>query len=118
MESVVRTWSMRLNAGDNKGVAQLFSLPATMIQAPFVYRLVNRHQIALCESGLPCSGRIVSIAVKGTYATAVFVLGKRPSKRCDAPGSLAAARFEIVAGKIVSWQQVPVPPGAAAATVA
>ncbi len=110
METIVRAWSARLNAGDNTGIAKLFSLPATIVQAPFVYRLVNRRQIALWESELPCSGRIVSIAFSGRYATAVFVLGNRGSTRCDAPGSLAAARFEIVHGKIVSWEQVPIPP--------
>jgi hypothetical protein len=118
MGSVVRAWSARLNAGDNAGIAKLFSLPATIIQAPYVYRLVSRRQIALWESGLPCSGTIVSIAYNGRYATAVFVLGNRGATRCDAPGALAAARFEIVDGKIVSWQQVPVPPKHVSGTVA
>jgi len=118
MESIVRAWSARLNARDNNGIAKLFSLPAIMIQGPYAYRLVNRRQIALWESELPCSGRIVSIAVKGRYATAVFVLGNRGPTRCDAPGARAGARFEIVDGKIVSWEQVPVPPVHPAATIA
>jgi hypothetical protein len=39
----------------------------------------------------------------------VFRLGDRGKTSCDAPGTLAAARFEIVGGKIVRWEQVPVP---------
>ena len=118
MASVVRAWSARLNAGDNSGIAKLFSLPAILIQGPYVYRLVSRRQIALWESLLPCSGTIVSIAYRGRFATAVFLLGNRGSRRCDAPGALAAARFEIVDGKIASWQQVPVPPKQVAGRVA
>ncbi len=101
MEAIVRTWSARLNANDNAGVAALFSLPATMFQAPFEYRLVNRHQIAEWEAELPCSGTVVSIAVKGRFATAVFKLGNRgATKKCDAPpGTLAAARFGVSAAR-------------------
>jgi hypothetical protein len=109
MASVVRAWSARLNAGDNAGVAKLFAVPARIIQGPFLYRLRTRHDIATWHAGLPCAGRIVSIAFRGRYATAVFRLGNRGASACDAPGSLAAARFEIVDGKIVSWEQVEVP---------
>jgi hypothetical protein len=110
MRAVVHTWSQRLNAGDNKGIAQLFAFPATIVQAGFVLRLVNPAQVALWFSSLPCSGRVVSVAVQGRYATAVFVLGsKRPGLKCDGPGEKAAARFEIKGGKIRSWVQVPVP---------
>jgi hypothetical protein len=109
MEAVVRAWSVRLNAGDNAGIARLFALPAVVIQGPYVYRLKTRHQVALWHSALPCSGRIVSITFRGRFATAVFKLGNRGATRCDQPGSLAAARFEIVGGKIASWQQVMVP---------
>jgi hypothetical protein len=109
MKTVVRAWSARLNAGDNEGVARLFSVPALMIQGSYAYRLHTRAQIAQWHSGLPCSGRIVSIAIKGRFATAVFRLGDRGASACDAPGELVAARFEIVDGKIVVWQQVPVP---------
>jgi len=109
MGAIVRAWSARLNANDNAGIARLFAVPATLIQGPYVYRLVTRRQIALWHSGLPCSGRIVSIAYRGRFATAVFRLGNRGATKCDQPGTLAAARFEIVGGKIVSWAQVPVP---------
>jgi len=110
MKAIVRLWSKRLNDGDNKGLALLFRVPAEMIQGPYVYRLINRSQIALWHSSLPCSGHIVSITVRGRNATAVFRLGNRAFSKCDAPaGTLAAARFTIVDGKIAVWQQIPVP---------
>jgi hypothetical protein len=109
MRAVVRAWSARLNAGDNRGVARLFALPAVMIQGPYAYRLKTRAQVASWHSALPCSGRIVSIAIHGRYADAVFRLGNRGSSKCDGPGTLAAARFEIRGGKIVSWEQIAVP---------
>jgi hypothetical protein len=120
MRAVVHAWSTRLNKGDNAGVARLFAVPAIMIQGPYAYRLVSRAQLAKWHAGLPCSGRIVSISIRGRFATAVFRLGDRPTSKCDAPGTLAAARFEIVRGKIVLWQQVAVPakkePGSALAS--
>ncbi len=110
MKAVVHEWSVKLNAGDNAGVARLFALPTIVIQGPYAYRLRTRKQVALWHSGLPCSGRILSIAIHGRYADAVFRLGdRRGSSPCDAPGTLAAARFEIVEGKIVAWEQIPVP---------
>ena len=109
MAAVVREWSKRLNANDNDGVAKLFAVPAILIQGPNEYRLTTQHQISLWHSLLPCSGTVVSISYAGRYATAVFRLGNRGKSKCDAPGALAAARFEIVGGKIVAWVQVPVP---------
>jgi hypothetical protein len=110
MKAIVRAWSTNLNAGDNAAEARLFALPATMIQGPFVYRLATSQQIARWHAALPCSGKLVSIVVRGRFATAVFRLGNRPASKCDAaPGTLAAARFTIVRGKITVWQQVPPP---------
>jgi hypothetical protein len=109
MAAVVHAWSKRLNANDNDGIAKLFAVPAILIQGPNEYRLTTQHQISLWHSLLPCSGTTVSITYAGRYATAVFRLGNRGKTKCDAPGALAAARFEIVRGKIVSWVQVPVP---------
>jgi hypothetical protein len=110
MKAIVRAWSANLNAGRNAAEARLFALPATMIQGPYVYRLATRQQVARWHAALPCSGTILSIVVRGRYATAVFRLGNRPTSRCDAaPGTLAAARFTIVGGKITVWQQVPPP---------
>ena len=108
MKAIVHAWSNRLNAGDNVGVAHLFRLPAILIQSD-AFLLHTYAQLAEWHSLLPCAGHITSIVVKGRFATAVFRLGDREHSRCDAPGALVAARFEIVRGKIVSWQQVPVP---------
>ncbi len=108
MKAVVHAWSARLNTGDNAGVARLFALPSIIVQGSYAFRFHTRAQLAEWHSGLPCSGRIVSIAIHGRNATVVFRLGDRGSSQCDAPGTLAAARFEIVDGKIVLWAQVPV----------
>jgi hypothetical protein len=109
MSAVVHAWSDRLNAGDNNGVARLFAVPALLVQAPYEYRLTTRAEIAAWHAGLPCAGHVVSITFRGRNATAVFRLGNRKFSKCDAPGKLAAARFTIVNGKIVMWEQVPVP---------
>jgi len=108
MRAVVRAWSARLNEGDLEGIARLFRLPAYVAQGQTSYRLLTREHLRIWHSGLPCSGRIVSIEINGRYATAVFRLGHGKRSRCDAPGTLAAARFEIVKDKIRSWEQIPV----------
>jgi hypothetical protein len=118
MEAVVLRWSQALNANDNEGIARLFRLPALIVQGAYAYKLVNRHQVALWFAGLPCAGHVTRILFAGRYATAVFKLANRGKTKCDAPGSLAAARFEIVNGKIASWVQVEVPPVKGAGPVA
>jgi hypothetical protein len=110
MRSVVREWSARLNANDNAGASRLFALPALLTQGPYAYRLTTYRQLTLWHDGLPCAGKVTRIVVKGRFATAVFTLGSRKGHKCDAPGTEAAARFEIVGGKIRSWTQVAVPP--------
>jgi hypothetical protein len=115
MRRIVHTWSRLLNARDNAGISRLFSLPAIIAQGSFVYRLKTAKQIALWHDGLPCAGRVTSIRIAGRFATAVFVLSDRKGSRCDDPGGKAAARFEIIRGKIVSWTQVAVPPEGSAA---
>src|SRR4051812_39750716 len=109
MRAIVQAWSANLNRGDNAAEARLFALPATMIQGPYGYRLATPAQVAQWHAALPCSGRIVSIKVHGRYATAVFLLGNRKTSKCNTPGTLVAARFTIVHGKITMWQQVQPP---------
>ena len=109
MKAVVRSWSTYLNTGRNAAEARLFTLPAMMIQGQYGYRLRTAAEVAEWHAGLPCSGRIVSIAVHGRTATAVFRLGNRTTSKCDAPGTLAAARFTFAHGKIRIWEQVPPP---------
>ncbi len=111
MAAIIHLWAARLNKGDYDGIARLFSVPAIFIQGPYEYRLVNLKQVALWNSGLPCSGTIVAVSFRGQTATAIFRLGTRPSIKCDAPGTYAAARFKFVNGKIVEWAQVTVPAG-------
>jgi len=108
MKAIVHAWSDKLNAGDNQGVAHLFKLPAIVVQN-YAFRFHTYAQIAEWHSYLPCAGHVTSIRVKGRFATAVFRLADRKGSPCDSPGALVAARFEIVGGKIASWQQVPVP---------
>ncbi len=110
-KSVVRAWSAALNANDNERAAKLFARNARVIQPGIDVPLTTHKLAVLFNDSLPCAGRIVSIAVKGNRATATFVLGQRPKHRCDAPGAKAAALFVVRAGKIVLWQQVPVPAG-------
>jgi limonene-1,2-epoxide hydrolase len=106
---VVRAWSRALNSNDNERAALLFAHNARVVQPGVDVRL-NTHALAVAfNAALPCAGRIVEIRVSGSRATATFVLGQRPKHRCDAPGAKAAAVFVVRLGKIVLWQQVPVP---------
>ena len=118
MAAVVHAWSDRLDAGDYEGIARLFTLPAILIQGRYEYRLPTRKDIALWHSNLPCGGKVISISYAGRFATAVFRLSDRGKTKCDAPGALAAARFEIVRSKIVAWEQVAVPPAKPSAPIA
>jgi hypothetical protein len=113
MARIVTEWSTRLNASDNAGLARLYHVPAIIVQGQYEYRLRTLKQVALFYSLLPCAGKVVAITYDGRYATVVFRLSNRGKTRCDGPGQLAAARFEIVNGKITYWEQVPVPASAA-----
>lgn len=107
---VVHAWSKALNANHNVAAADLFAHNARVLQPGVDVRL-NSHALAVAfNASLPCAGRIIAVAVKGDRATATFVLGERPKHRCDAPGAKAAAVFTVRNGKIVQWQQIPVPP--------
>ena len=113
MEAAVRAWSRALNAGDNDAVARLFALPALISQGDRIGQFDTYAEIARFHEGLPCSGTVVSVTFNPDEAVAVFELGDRGTTSCDAePGSRAAARFVFRGGKIVAWQQVPVPDGA------
>jgi hypothetical protein len=118
LAAVILAWSTRLNNNDDAGIARLYALPTIIVQGPYAYRLTTRRQVARWYSLLPCAGKVLSISFHGRFATAVFRLSNRGRTKCDAPGSLAAARFEIVHGKIKSWVQVPVPSGRGTAPVA
>ena len=115
-KSVVRAWSKALNANNNVGAAKLFAPGARVIQPGVDVALTSRALALAFNESLPCAGKIVRITVKGNRATATFVLGERPKHRCDAPGAKAAAVFTVQRGKIVRWQQVPVPSAPSAPT--
>ena len=109
MKAVVRAWNANASAGNNAAAARLFSLPAriSLIEAPYGCRCRTPAEVAQWHTQLLCSAKIVSIEVRGRYATAVFRLGDRATSKCDAPqGSLTAVRFTIVRGKITAWKQM------------
>ena len=107
---VVRAWSHALNTNDNRAAAALFAPNARVVQPGLDARLTSRALATAFNASLPCAGRIVVLTVKGERVTATFVLGHRPNHRCDAPGGAkAAAVFVVHGGKIVLWQQIPVP---------
>jgi len=109
---VVRAWSKALNASHDRAAGALFARNAITIQGPNVIQLPTLRIATLWNASLPCAGRIIKLRVKGNVATATFVLGERPGHRCDGPGELAAAKFTVVNGKIVRWEQVaPEPNG-------
>jgi hypothetical protein len=63
------------------------------------------------NSGLPCGGVITLLEPRsGGQILAIFTLTDRPKHHCDAPGTQAAALFQVRNGKIVVWHEVPVPP--------
>jgi limonene-1,2-epoxide hydrolase len=104
-ESVVRAWSVELNAGDNEAAADLFARNATIIQGDRIVTLRTRRDAIDWNAALPCSGQIVSIRTSGDRAVATFLLGDREESKCDGPGEKATAVFRIRKGKIVLWHQ-------------
>jgi limonene-1,2-epoxide hydrolase len=110
--TVVRAWSAALNRNDNEHAARLFAHGARVVQPGVDVRLRSHALAVAFNNALPCAGRIVALEVQGDRATATFVLGQRPKHRCDGPGQKAAALFVVRNGKIVRWEQVPVPKGA------
>ncbi len=111
--AIVRAWSKALNANDNVAAGKLFAANAQVIQAPVTVRLTSPGLATAFNASLPCAGTIVDIVVRGNRATATFVLGHRPGHTCTAAkGEKAAALFVVRNGKIVLWEQVPVPASA------
>lgn len=98
-----------MNAGDNEGAADLFATNAEIIQGGAEQHFRNRADAVQWNAGLPCAGRIVRLETRGDSVTATFVLGDRPTSRCDGPGAKARAVIRVRNGKIVLWHQVPVP---------
>jgi hypothetical protein len=116
LQAVVQAWSKALNAGDNEAAAELFAPGAHVVQAGYVRRLDTHRDAVEWNSGLPCSGRIVSMSVYEDTVEATFVLGPRGGGDCYGLGQRATAAFTIRDGKIVLWHQLP-PPEPEAPTV-
>ena len=112
-ESVVRAWSTALNEGDDEAAARLFAEGATVVQGGFYATLPTRETAVAFNASLPCSGEIIALRVEDDQVIATFLLGDRPTSACDGPGERATALFVVAEGKIVLWQQVPTPGGAA-----
>lgn len=108
--SVVRAWSAALARDDNQAAANLFAKNAVVVQNGLALVLATHRLAVIWNSGLPCTGRIVKVTVRGSVADATFVLGNRKSSKCDAPGQKARAKFTVRNGRIVRWEQLPVPP--------
>jgi len=108
--AIVRAWSAALNRNDNAAAAKLFAPNARIIQGALDARLTTPQLALAFNSSLPCAGKIVRITVKGNQAVATFVLGHRPKHKCTAThGEKAAALFVVRDGKVVLWEEVPVP---------
>jgi hypothetical protein len=109
MTAVVRAWTANLNAENNAAEARLFSLPAliSLMEGPYGCYCLTRAEVVQWHAQLLCSAKIVSIKVRGRYATAVFrLLGDREASKCDAPRALTGVRFTMVRGKITALEQV------------
>jgi limonene-1,2-epoxide hydrolase len=106
---VVRAWSTALNANHNRAAADLFAPNARIVQGGLDVRLTTHALAVEFNASLPCAGKIVRVGVHGNRVVATFVLGHRPEHTCDGPGQKAAALFVVRHGRIVLWEQVPVP---------
>ena len=98
MKAVVRAWTANLNAGNNAAEARLFSLPAviSLMEGPYGCWCLTPAEVVQFHAQLLCSGKIVSIKVRGRYATAVFRLGDRETSKCDSP---AQHRYPLPPGR-------------------
>jgi limonene-1,2-epoxide hydrolase len=105
-EGVVRAWSHAINSGDDDAAADLFASGAEVVQGGRITRLRTHADAVAWNSGLPCSGTIVSISRRGEVVRATFLLGDRQRTACDGPGEQATAIFRVRDGKIVLWHQV------------
>ena len=108
--AVVRTWSAALDRNDSEAAGSLFADGSQVIQSG-VLTLPAHADAVQWNSGLPCGGVITLLEPRsGGQILAIFTLTDRPKHRCDAPGTKAAALFQVRNGKIVVWHEVPVPP--------
>ena len=106
---VVRAWSAALDRDDSEAAGSLFADGARVIQGG-VQTLATHSDAVHWNAGLPCGGTITLLEPRGDgRVLAVFALTSRPRHRCEAPGTSAAAVFQVKRGKIVLWHEVDVP---------
>lgn len=106
---VARAWNAALDRNDSEAAARLFADGAQVIQGD-VQTLDTHADAVRWNSGLPCGGVITLLEPRsGGRVLAVFVLTDRPRHSCEAPGTKAAAVFQVRNGKIVVWHEVDVP---------
>jgi limonene-1,2-epoxide hydrolase len=106
---VARAWSAALDRNDSEAAGRLFADGAQVIQSD-VETLATHADAVHWNSALPCGGRITLLEPQsGGRILVIFVLTERPHHICDAPGSKAAAVFQVKNGKIVVWHEVEVP---------
>jgi limonene-1,2-epoxide hydrolase len=107
---VVRAWSAALDRNDSEAAGHLFADGAQVIQGD-VLTLATHADAVRWNSALPCGGVITLLEPRSNgQILAIFDLTERPEHSCDAaPGTKAAAVFEVKNGKIVLWHQVEVP---------
>jgi limonene-1,2-epoxide hydrolase len=105
----VRAWSAALDRNDSEAAGHLFADGAQVIQGD-VLTLATHADAVRWNAALPCGGVITMLEPRSNgQILAIFDLTERPQHNCDAPGSKAAAVFEVKNGKIVLWHQVDVP---------
>jgi limonene-1,2-epoxide hydrolase len=106
---VVRAWSAALDRNDSEAAGHLFADGAQVIQGD-VLTLATHADAVRWNAALPCGGVITLLEPRSNgQILAIFDLTDRPQHSCDAPGTKAAAVFEVKNGKIVLWHQVDVP---------
>jgi hypothetical protein len=106
--AVIRRWSDTLRAGDVKGAARLFAVPATVANGGAPQRLTTRGAIRVFNSSLPCGARLLRTRHKSGYTVATFRLTARRGGDCGSGvGAIAATAFVVHRGRIREWLRVP-----------
>lgn len=115
-EAVIREWADTLRAGDVRGAAEFFALPALVSNGTPPVTLYTRSDVRRFNEELPCGARLLRTASSAGFTTAVFRLTERPGPGTCGTGTGMTARttFVVRDGKIREWRRVddsPAPTG-------